>query len=358
MSSIVPPKFLDLKTAVTRLRANVNIIGVVTDFQLPVKSRGSDMMCRFSLADESYGESSDNGLMIRFFRPMQSELPALTGKGDVVLLRSIGIKEYSGMTIGVSNFQTSWTIFPGACFSTALSPSHLQLKHVKDPRAPVPTLSETEYTHADFGRKFLKVNDFVHLRNSEYDILSDAGSISNESDDDDPAASHDNDSGIEDERRWEWRFGLVLEDAMGSKSEKKATMEVFVVGQDAECLLKLDAENLRKSPEALETLREKLFLLWGDLEERKSREPAVFKQIDPNPRSPRKGELPKSKPFECCLKEYGVKRKVKQSNSTEESESGNDGDSESENCNDQKRVKRRNDWVWERKWRMFGCTIV
>ncbi len=45
-----------------------------------------------------------------------------------------------------------------------------------------------------------------------------------------------------DEIQWEWRFGLVLEDAMGSQSEEKESMIVYVAGQDAECLLKLDAE--------------------------------------------------------------------------------------------------------------------
>lgn len=35
---------------------------------------------------------------------------------------------------------------------------------------------------------------------------------------------------------------MVLEDAMSPKSEEKETMKVYVAGQDAECLLKMDAE--------------------------------------------------------------------------------------------------------------------
>ena len=61
------------------------------------------------------------------------------------------------------------------------------------------------------------------------------------------------------------------------------------------------------------------------------------------------------KPFQCCIKEYGVKKKKKSKKErtqriTEET-SGSEGDcDESENgCGD--------DWVWERRWRMFGCTI-
>lgn len=53
----------------------------------------------------------------------------------------------------------------------------------------------------------------------------------------------DQSDGLEDEERgWEWRFGLVLEDAMGSRNEKKDTMTVYVADKDAEFLLRLDAE--------------------------------------------------------------------------------------------------------------------
>ena len=75
---------------------------------------------------------------------------------------------------------------------------------------------------------------------SEYDILSEpeesedgSGSeVLRESNNTDPVT----------ERQWEWRFGFILEDASGPKNEANATMEVYVVGEDAECLLKLDAE--------------------------------------------------------------------------------------------------------------------
>ena len=75
---------------------------------------------------------------------------------------------------------------------------------------------------------------------SEYDILSEpAGS---EDDGGSEISSESNNTEPVTERRWEWRFGFILEDALGPKNEAKATMEVYVVGEDAECLLKLDAE--------------------------------------------------------------------------------------------------------------------
>ena len=63
--------------------------------------------------------------------------------------------------------------------------------------------------------------------------------------------------GAEDDRKWEWRFALVLEDASDekvSKGEERAKMTVYVVAQDAEFLLKLDAEKYVTSPFPLITL--------------------------------------------------------------------------------------------------------
>jgi len=74
---------------------------------------------------------------------------------------------------------------------------------------------------------------------SEFDVLSDPGDSQDESGAD--TLSIDAGSETESERRWEWRFGLKLQDAMGHRKEEVATMDVFIAGQDAECLLKLDA---------------------------------------------------------------------------------------------------------------------
>lgn len=75
---------------------------------------------------------------------------------------------------------------------------------------------------------------------SEYACLSDAGDSQCESESESQVSNAGSRS--QRERRWEWRFGLVLEDAMSPKSEEKETMKVYVAGQDAECLLKMDAE--------------------------------------------------------------------------------------------------------------------
>jgi len=84
--------------------------------------------------------------------------------------------------------------------------------------------------------------------------------------------------------------------------------------------------SLRTNEQALATLHEKLFLLWGDLEEHKT----AGKELQ-DLKTPR---------FECCLQEYGIRT----------SQSGADADSEKSET--EKGAK------WERRWRMFGTTIV
>ena len=80
-------------------------------------------------------------------------------------------------------------------------------------------------------------------RASEYDILSEdegSGSGSDQLSND----VRDERSGADDDaRRWEWRFALVLEDALDARHQgKRGTVEVYVAGQDAEGLLNLEAE--------------------------------------------------------------------------------------------------------------------
>lgn len=78
-------------------------------------------------------------------------------------------------------------------------------------------------------------------RESEFDVLSE--------NEDNDSSEDQSDGSEEDERGWEWRFSLVLEDAMGSRNEKKDTMTVYVVDKDAEFLLGLDAEKSVSSTE-------------------------------------------------------------------------------------------------------------
>ncbi|MCJ1465749.1 hypothetical protein MMC07_004368 [Pseudocyphellaria aurata] len=696
MAAAVPPGFVDLQTASMKMGHDVNIMGVATDVMPSVKSKGSDYMCSFTLADTSFSYPGE-GLRVRFFNKEIQSLPKFQGTGDVVILRGVKIKSFSGMTIALSSYSTTWLVFPANSIPKQAHSKFLQIRHEKDPRVrvvstaqmlyavflcnsqdrstfktiamtpaqectisvsePAPAmplqrrekfslikdlqidrfydlvgqvvkiypsndcveLSITDYTanqllynyewggvgggddsregdefnytrrnltkkawpgpfgrmtlmvtlwppHSYFAQSDVKEQQFVLLQNvrikfskdakvegsmhtdarysdkigvvvlkdftydrvknvlrrkleyskkfkveserfieesrnqkrkqaepskrarkkvrkqqkeqlkeqkgregsnknveneaphampvsksnkqelnrniqcshpavppralssilsltthasktengtpytlpfqnmncrttvriidfwppdladfavrcrrrSEFDVLSEI--------EDNDTTDDQSDGSEEEERGWEWRFGLVLEDAMGSKHEKKETMKVYVADKDADFLLKLSAENLRASPQALDTLREKLFLLWGDLEERKSNleplpssssssslplQPAFGnKQPNPNPSAAggKSGDRPKSMPFQCCIKEYGIRARNRRRADADADAADSDVDDENEDedgqdANHTRKEKKTTDerggnlLGWERRWRMWGVTI-
>ncbi|KAJ5279119.1 hypothetical protein N7478_004491 [Penicillium angulare] len=101
---------------------------------------------------------------------------------------------------------------------------------------------------------------------------------------------------------WDWRFCLLVEgvEPLMSKNQQRERVKIFVSGAEAEHLLCLDATNLHLDSDRLDELREKLAILWGDLEEKKRGEP---KDIKGKPWAPVKCS---NLPFKCCIKEYGV----------------------------------------------------
>lgn len=149
MTVALPESFVDLATASTRLNEEINIMGRVTDFLPPNRTRGIDWMCTFSIADESTGFDSDDasrlGFKVRFFRPAQDEMPSIQSSGDVVLLRSVKIKEYQGMVMGLSSRSTTWTVFDGAAIPNKRPANALNIKTAQSRQAPPVKHSEALY---------------------------------------------------------------------------------------------------------------------------------------------------------------------------------------------------------------------
>ncbi|RAL04760.1 telomere-binding alpha subunit central domain protein [Aspergillus ibericus CBS 121593] len=138
--------------------------------------------------------------------------------------------------------------------------------------------------------------------------------------------------------RWEWRFCILVESVPPPPAgQTKEQTRLFIAGPDAEYLLGLTAVDLRQNLQDLKELREKLFILWGDLEERKRIALHDGKQ-DLGPVSCR--------PFNCCIQEYGVlcsHRPNTESTNTEEVENGCSHD----DC-----------FGWDRRFAMFLTTIA
>lgn len=141
MASKTPFGFVDISSAMAESGREVNVIGVVEDMLPPSKSRGSDWMCTFTIADDRcYG-----GLKVRFFKPMESELPRIQSIGDVVILRNLRITEWSGMIVGNPNNNTTWLVFPANSIPNRAPLNSNELKHFKHPRAATCSASQIQY---------------------------------------------------------------------------------------------------------------------------------------------------------------------------------------------------------------------
>lgn len=140
MNPEVPIGYRGLSSVSSRIMGSVNLIGVVTDARMPFRTKGRDWVQTFSISDFTYEE----GLLVRFFRPMETEFPKIQGIGDVVILRNMRIMEHSGRTVAVSTYTTSWVVFASDSIPEK-APPRFQLAFVKDPRAPAPSSTEMDY---------------------------------------------------------------------------------------------------------------------------------------------------------------------------------------------------------------------
>ncbi|KAK7220273.1 hypothetical protein V2G26_008276 [Clonostachys chloroleuca] len=112
----------------------------------------------------------------------------------------------------------------------------------------------------------------VPKKTSEYAVLEDDG------DSDSSSGMDDEDMG-NDSMSWEWRFALELEDSTPDIKQRERIW-VVVDNQSAQCLVNLDATDLKRDVETLDLLRQRMFLLWGNLEENKHEQRQAAKKAN------------------------------------------------------------------------------
>jgi protection of telomeres protein 1 len=122
-------------------------------------------------------------------------------------------------------------------------------------------------------------------RESDYSMLSD------HEDGSETDASELDDTDV----KWEWRFFLLVEDAVQLPGIPPMRMELLVADEEGDYLLNMEASNLKRNPRELGKLKERLFVLWGDLEELKAEAGEDVTEFKPH-----------NRPFECLIKEYGI----------------------------------------------------
>ncbi|KAF7550920.1 hypothetical protein G7046_g7869 [Stylonectria norvegica] len=164
------------------------------------------------------------------------------------------------------------------------------------------------------------IKDFAFpKKQSEYDALSD----NDESESSGSESEQDVMTDFTTKRDWEWRFFLELEDAVVPENQEKKRVWVVVDNSAAQCLVNLDASNLRHDSKNLEALRKRMWPLWGELEEHRSLEEAKrakstkaakenkppmdsADEEEPAPKAASKNKA-MNRPFPCCIRQYGIK---------------------------------------------------
>ncbi|KAI1180773.1 hypothetical protein F4777DRAFT_526963 [Nemania sp. FL0916] len=167
------------------------------------------------------------------------------------------------------------------------------------------------------------VNFATWRKSTEYDAISDCSSESSSESDD----GYDSQARYSGTKIWEWRFALQLEDVGPKSIGEKERLWAVVDNNEAQQLTSLDACDLREDVDTLNSLREQLFKLWGNLEEVESQEQErqTLNRLrvaanQPPPSSPA-GTDPRraggaentervslsNKPFSCCIRQYGVR---------------------------------------------------
>ncbi|KAG6291740.1 hypothetical protein E4U09_003808 [Claviceps aff. purpurea] len=178
-----------------------------------------------------------------------------------------------------------------------------------------------------------KLEDFARPKKvpSEYAALSDHEESDSDSDSDSDVASGsdiESDDTPIDIKQWEWRFYLRLQEANtpGDANPKKSLWAV-VDNLSAQMLLNIDATDLRHDDATLGRLRQRMFILWGDLEEHKAQaqnrtlQTKPYTKVGPPADSDDEAEdaveqesvvhAVSNRPFGCCIRQYGVRQNAR-----------------------------------------------
>ncbi|VBB75363.1 Putative protein of unknown function [Podospora comata] len=224
-----------------------------------------------------------------------------------------------------------------------LEPSFMKIKIDADTvEVQVPFVNKKYLTFVrvvDFSPSCIE--DFAVSRKiTQYQDLSDSENSDGLSLDEDESSGGDNDPTVK--RAWEWRFSLLLEDALPADGSSPARVWVAVNNGAGQCLTNLDADDLRKNRKCRYQLQDIMHILWGNLEEVKAangeKQQASKQEVNSRPgsrgsngnrtqmpdrdsdeekeeasgrgkeSSSRSNEIRLvSKPFTCPIKQYGVR---------------------------------------------------
>lgn len=119
-------KFLSIVDAVASINQKVNLIGVVVEFSIPKRSKGTDWFCTLKIIDESY---NSRGISVNIFAENMEKLPHVESSGDIVQLTRVVMKTHGSDVYALFNKKfSSFALFQGK-HSSDFSPYQVSSKY-------------------------------------------------------------------------------------------------------------------------------------------------------------------------------------------------------------------------------------
>ncbi|XP_026423586.1 protection of telomeres protein 1a isoform X1 [Papaver somniferum] len=112
--------FLPIRDAILAINQKVNLIGMISEFGTPQKSKGTDYFCTLKIMDESYHiyDSAKTrkfyGLVVNMFATSIEDLPQINSVGDIICFSQVLMKTHDGITLAsYSKKGSSFALFTG-----------------------------------------------------------------------------------------------------------------------------------------------------------------------------------------------------------------------------------------------------
>ncbi|XP_059454142.1 protection of telomeres protein 1a-like isoform X1 [Corylus avellana] len=104
-------KFLQIRDAIAAVNQKVNLIGVIIEFGVPKKTRGTDWICTLKIVDESHPKP---GISVNIFAESMEKLPHVVSAGDIIQLSHVVMKTHCGEVNVVFNKRfSSFALYEG-----------------------------------------------------------------------------------------------------------------------------------------------------------------------------------------------------------------------------------------------------
>ncbi|ORX63741.1 hypothetical protein K493DRAFT_333022, partial [Basidiobolus meristosporus CBS 931.73] len=116
-----------------RPRSNyANVVGVVTSFKAPKKSRGTDYVGSTVITDPKSDAAGGSAVVINYFKSSVGLLPKVAKTGDILFCKEVKIQPFGNKTQAISTKSSSWMVIDGSRDSDACTKSSNFVSHECD----------------------------------------------------------------------------------------------------------------------------------------------------------------------------------------------------------------------------------